>query len=367
MGKRINTATWNEKQKRWRINVQKDGERKTFYSSAPGRKGQREANAKADLWLDDGILSGGIKVSPLLDQWLENLKITTSKSNWLPISNYIKNWIKPIIGNKKIEMLNENHLQEVINNAYRKGHLSDKTLRNIRAAMMAFVKHARKLKATTLFVEGLRIPTEAKKSEKKTLQPGDIKKLFSTTKVVHGKKGIIDEWYIYAFRFQVVTGLRPGEMCGLMNSDIKGSSLYMRRSINRYNIVTDGKNKNAQRSYRLSQVALNVLKDQRAMLKSCGIISPYVFPNQDGDHMKQADYSKHWNRYREYNGIAKTTPYELRHTFVSVNKAIPAPLLKSIVGHSEDMDTFGIYGHALKNDDVIAANMVNDAFSKIID
>lgn len=46
MGRRTNTATWNGK--RWRIDVQKDGARKSFYSSKPGRTGQREANAKAD-------------------------------------------------------------------------------------------------------------------------------------------------------------------------------------------------------------------------------------------------------------------------------------------------------------------------------
>ena len=66
MSKRTNTAQWEEKYQRWRIAVQKDGVRKQFYSSTPGRTGQREANAKADRWLDDGIGSrpaGGGSVS----------------------------------------------------------------------------------------------------------------------------------------------------------------------------------------------------------------------------------------------------------------------------------------------------------------
>ena len=37
MGKRTNTAAWQEKQGRWRIDVQKDGKRRSFYSSTPGR------------------------------------------------------------------------------------------------------------------------------------------------------------------------------------------------------------------------------------------------------------------------------------------------------------------------------------------
>lgn len=43
MGKRTNTAKWMENQRRWQINVQKDGVRRSFTSSKPGRTGQREA------------------------------------------------------------------------------------------------------------------------------------------------------------------------------------------------------------------------------------------------------------------------------------------------------------------------------------
>lgn len=52
MAKRTNTAKWMENQHRWQINVQKDGIRRSFTSSKPGRTGQREANAKADAgWM----------------------------------------------------------------------------------------------------------------------------------------------------------------------------------------------------------------------------------------------------------------------------------------------------------------------------
>ena len=41
---------------------QKDGLRKTFYSSTPGRTGQREANAKADAWLDENVINTRLNV-----------------------------------------------------------------------------------------------------------------------------------------------------------------------------------------------------------------------------------------------------------------------------------------------------------------
>ena len=81
--KRTNTAQWIESRNRWQINVQKDGIRKTFTSSTPGRTGQREANAKADAWLDDGINNTKIKVRQAAEQYIESLKLSTSKSNWM--------------------------------------------------------------------------------------------------------------------------------------------------------------------------------------------------------------------------------------------------------------------------------------------
>ncbi len=72
MGKRTNTAVWLEKYGRWQIKVQKDGQRRTFTSSKPGRTGQREANAKADAWLDEGIVGTSAKVSKLYAEWLDD-------------------------------------------------------------------------------------------------------------------------------------------------------------------------------------------------------------------------------------------------------------------------------------------------------
>ena len=57
--KRTNTAKWIESAHRWQINVQKDGVRKTFTSAKPGRTGQREANRKADDWLEHGVKNSG--------------------------------------------------------------------------------------------------------------------------------------------------------------------------------------------------------------------------------------------------------------------------------------------------------------------
>ena len=64
-----------ENQKRWQIKVQKNGERKTFTSSKPGRTGQREANAKADAWLDGGIINPNIRCEKIYQDYIEAQKL----------------------------------------------------------------------------------------------------------------------------------------------------------------------------------------------------------------------------------------------------------------------------------------------------
>ena len=68
MSTRTNTAAWDEKRGHWRISVQKDGERKNFYSSTPGRTGQREANKKADRWLEGRQIERRLRVKQAVQE-----------------------------------------------------------------------------------------------------------------------------------------------------------------------------------------------------------------------------------------------------------------------------------------------------------
>lgn len=362
--KRTNTAQWIEKYNRWQINVQKDGIRKSFYCGTPGRTGQRECNRKADDWLDDNISGASLKVSELSERYMEQLKLTTSQSHWRQYQGYFDNWINKHIGTVKIDNLSEYYLQSVINKAYAKG-LKKKTLQNIKACMLSFLKFCRSCKATTLMVEGLSIPKGAESKPKFILKPDDLKVLFSIdTTIDHRKR--VPEQYINAYRFEVLTGLRPGEIVGLKWSDIQTATVSLQRSINAYQETTKGKNDNARRTFDLNELTNAVLIDQKCFLQEYHIISDYVFPNTMGNPVRQNTYYKHWIAYCEHNNLTKTSPYELRHTFVSISKSLPEGYLKQLVGHSKDMDTYGIYSHEVATDRAAAANMVQDIFSALI-
>lgn len=364
MNKRTSTAYWEEKRSRWRIDVQKNGIRKSFYSSTPGRAGKRECHEKADAWLDEGIVDVRKKVKDMAKLYMDDLKCTTSKSHWRQYRNYIDNYIVKQIGMVAMEDLTEQHFQMVINKAYSRG-LAKKTLHNMRACEMHFLKFCRKCKVTTLICENINIPRSAVSGNRTILQPDDIRKLMSIdTTVIRGKTE--QEHYVYAWRFAVVTGLRPGELLGLMRKDIDDNIVHVSRSLNYYGELTTGKNDNARRSFELHPVAKQIITDQLNYLASRNIVSMYIFPDMDGNPAHQRTYSEHLKKYCRYNGISVATPYELRHTFVSIAKSMDCSLLKSVIGHSATMDTLGVYGHEVHGDMAKAANELNTIFSKIL-
>ena len=355
MSKRTNTAVWEEKYSRWRIAVQKDGIRKQFYSSTPGRAGQREANAKADAWLDDGIAVKASRVEDAGKLWLASVELTTSHTNYRPRESRWRIWVLPVIGKKRVTALTDQDLQTIIDRAHAAG-LSRKTLQSISGDLTAFCKYCRKSKLSTFRPEDVEIPAGARLKGKTVLQPSALSTLFQTDTTLYRGKRVHDD-YIHAYRFQVLTGLRPGELLGLRWEDIHGSTVQVSRSINIEGTQTHGKNDNAVRAFVLSDLAQAVLDAQQAATSNTGS----VFRIRSEQH-----YYDRWRAYCRSNEIPPTSVYELRHTFVSVAKRLPAGEVKELVGHSQDMDTFGVYSHALTGDAENTAQAVNAAFRDLL-
>ncbi len=352
---RTNTAKWIESRKRWQINVQKDGVRKTFTSAKPGRTGQREANKKADEWLAQGVVQSSTKINTLYPMFMDVKRATTSKGNYTPMEGRWRNKIQPIIGTKNIGKLTCGDLQTVLDCALADGY-SRKSLQNLRADLSAFLKWARKNKYTTLTTEDVEIARSAKKGEKRILQPKDILVLFNVDTTNYRNKKIADE-YINAYRLEVLTGLRPGEINGLEWIDWKGDRLELRRAVNVYGETTTGKNENARRVVYLSDLAQQLLQNQYEITGPKGS----VFCISSLRH-----YYKRWKIYCTTNSIPDISLYELRHTFVSISDVLPEAQMKKLVGHSRSMDTYGIYGHALDDDGKEISENLNHIFEKLL-
>lgn len=355
---RTNTAKWDEKKSLWRIVVTRDGKRKEFTSAKPGRTGQREANKKADAWLNGTAPAERLRVRDAYGRYSEAQIGLRSTSNDKDIQTKGDTWILPYIGSKYLDALTLGDLQAILDDADRKGK-SRKTIRNIRGRLSHFFRFCRQHGWTNLRTDDLTVSDHAPVKHKTILQPEALRILFSSDLTFYGKSGSKVEPYIHAYRFQVLTVLRPGELLGLKWLDIHEGVLYLQRAINYFGEETRGKNDNAIRSIPLNSIMCRVLQDQKDFLPN----TEYIFENITSE----TNYLKHWHLYCAYNQIAQTTVYELRHTFVSVvSSALPEGAVKQLVGHSRNMDTFGIYGHAVNGDAEQTARMLDGRFAALL-
>ena len=232
----------------------------------------------------------------------------------------------------------------------------------IRSVENSFVKWCRKNKYTTLMPE-LTIPKNARIGEKKILQPEALRILFSVDTRRWYAKNVFDE-YIYAYRFAVSTGVRPGELVGLWYGDIKGNTVNLRRSINTLDEETTGKNENSIRSFDMCEQAREAYEAQVQLLKDSGIQLNYNTPLFQIPC--QRSLKRRWEKYQDGNGIGpRITLYELRHTFVSMEAGeLTDGQLKMLVGHSRNMDTFGVYRHEIKGQREALAAATTAAINK---
>lgn len=349
---RTGTARWLEARQMWRIDVQKNGDRRSFYSGTPGRKGQREANAKADKWLDANV-DYDSRVEKLAEEWLADIQDSTGTGNFQNVKKIYELYILPVIGKKKISSLTDQDLQKVINNAYahpkRGKTLSEKYLKDIRGCLTSLMKFARKKRCISWVPEALNIPKGAKPSAKTILSDEGIYFLLNEA----------DDYYINLFRLFLYTGLRPGEMLHIKKDevDLENGKLYISGAYNELGEETFGKNRNAIRTVMLSDEAIKIIKRQLAK----GQNSELLFADIYGAPAKQKTVSSHWRRLLKDNGIPHVSLYELRHTFIShaEDSGMPMHILQSMVGHSSRMDTNKHYGHKTSKADEIAKEYMN--------
>lgn len=359
MRTRTSEAIWIEEQQRWQIRVQVDGQRKAFYSSTPGKKGKAEAEHKADEWLSNACPSSDVRFADLTERYLSHLRTgngTAHKNRQeATIRLYLSQWNR-----RKVSSLTIVDYQEAIDACVegREHPLSKRTCSHVRSTISALWKFAARAKIQMEQPIGLTIPTAATKGKRHILQHEDVRKLFSPE---------LDKYYnVPLFRFIVLTGLRPGEVCGLRMEDLNGDTLTINRAINVNGETTTGKNENARRTIVLPPLAVDAIKMHHQQRKEKAVISPWLFCNTQGKNCNEKTLYHAWMRLRQH-GITATSLYELRHTMISLLKDdLPLPMLKQVVGHSASMDTLGQYGHEVNGEKKASAEKIAGVYDQIL-
>lgn len=339
------TAIWDGT--RWRIRVTQGGVTRSFSSNKPGRKGKAEVEAKAQR---AARLDENCRLCDAWERYLEEVKALTGPEHYNNTEGIGRNYILPELGKIRLPQLRLTDFQRILYTAKKRNGepLAKKTLQDIRGVMVNFSKFCLRSRLWDQSLTELKVPRDAKKVGKVILQPDQARRLFNE---------FDDDWYINLWRFLLATGCRPGEALGLMWDDIHDGFVHIQRSHNYRGRMTEGKNENARRSFAMNSILEQILQDQKA--KTWRINSKYVFCNHIGEPGKQTATKNSWDDISAALGTT-ATPYSLRHTFISyMAQSLPEQALKSIVGHSVNMDTYGVYGHAVNGEAEQTAEKVN--------
>lgn len=350
----MNTPKWDGQ--RWRIRVMREGKTFSFSSSTPGAKGRREVQKKYDNWYyDEG--TGEKTVQRVSAEYLEDVKARRGSDSeaFTQYERYIRLYITPKLGNKKICKVTLRDWQSVINEATGQNKaLSEKTLKNLRGIIMGIIKFGYEDYQCELLRGTLYIPKGHSKKEKEFLEKDDVRKLLQPSEL----------WYHPLFCFLLLTGMRPGEALGLKVSDFSQDKIVIKRSVNAKGQITEGKNENARRIIPIGELASGILRKTIHRNEEYNLHTEWIFCSPDGSQGNQSTMRNHWQMLKQERKLPGTV-YSLRHTFITMMKnVLPEQSIKDVVGHSVSMDTFGTYGHIIEGEDRKIAQVIDLTFGQ---
>lgn len=344
---------WDKKHNKWVLSIMIDGKRKQFVSRKKGMPGKRACREKAAEWFENGSSgNGNTKLEKAYNAFLQNYQKRYGENEQiLQLKSLGRLYIIPKLGQKQCSRITIEDWQSVISEAkpipkhrkdgteyYHRDSLSKKYLTNIRGCIISFCKWGLP-RGYVKFnpSDQIYIPASAPVVGKNILQLSDIEKIFQHPTRL---------WYERALMFEILTGLRPGEILGLQREDYdsKTGVIAINRSINARGIITPGKNRNAHRAIALTDEVKDIIEEQ--LKETAYLDSEWIFCSKSGTAASQDSLRDTLKLIVKNHGLPDNiTPYSLRHTFYSHTEAyLPDRIIKSIFGHSEKTDGHSIYG-----------------------
>lgn len=340
----MSKPNWNEKRQRWVLTVYENRKCvRTFSSIKKGKAGYNECLARRSEWLSGTQDRLFVTVD---SQWLRFLEDAGQRYQPEGVKRLdcdYKNYIKPLLGSRKLTSVTANEWQSCLNKARKRDGslLSEKSVKSIRNTLAEFLKYSKKDGLEVPSSDDLYIPKSVKPvKEKSILTEDQMAAIFDDNQPFSG------QYYVPFFRFALATGLRPSEILGLRYEDYDGTFCVIKRSINTHkNIRTGGKTKNAARKIALSSLAKSAIEKQIA--QTTDLNSQYIFCRPDGEIACSAKINLRFKKVCKLIGAPEDISlYGCRHTFISyASRVLSESVLKPLVGHSVSMSTLPTYQH----------------------
>jgi integrase len=179
--------------------------------------------------------------------------------------------------------------------------------------------------------------------------------------LVAAKGDKLEALYVLA----ITTGMRQGELLGLMwkDIDLNARTLKVNRSV--YDgVISPPKTSAGRRTIRLSKLAIAALKQHKINAAKLRI-SEWVFPNANGKTIGYQNlHNRSWKPLLRKAGLPHSIRFhDLRHSCISLllARAVPVKVVSEMAGHADVSITLSAYGHVLSDMQSTAADGIDEA------
>ena len=311
-----------------------------------------------------------------LDCWLAEYKAGTVRPGTLEgYHRYIEYYIKPQLGDKQISLISQQDIQRMYRRLKTEGRihehpemdhqLSDSMVRHIHTTLHAALKDAVQAHVIP------RNPTEGTTAPKPNYKP----KRILTGEELDAFRAVVerDEVWRDFFQTELMTGLRRGEICGLMWKDFdeKKGTLKVCRTLHSKKMgvfaLGDTKTSKGTRTIILPPSIVELLRQRKKRA-----ISQWIFPHPTSPELP-ANPDSAYHRLKallKQAGLPDIRFHDLRHTFAThaLASGVDAKTLSGILGHTNASFTLDTYTHVTSDMQQQASGIVGgfmeDLFGK---
>ena len=345
------------------------------------KQAEKEVQKQAILFEEKclrGQVTANVKFEEFAEQWFEEYARLNLRKSSFERMRQVTQRVYPAFGHLRLDRITGRQIQQFINELVLNGKnmqtgkpLSRKTaVHHLSFISDVFSYAVRMDMVSDNPCRKVYVPKGGRK-EKEIYSIEEIEQLFRLLENAPLK-------YRTFFTLAVYTGFRRGELMGLEWKDIDFESgvVSVRRTSNytvKTGIYTDTtKTKSSQRSMKLPQLVLDILKEHKAeqdeeriKLGTKWFECDRLFVTADGHPMHNNTTYNWLRKFCKKNDFPFRDIHSLRHFYASalINEGIDVATVSSALGHSAISTTTSIYLHAFQD----ANARASEAIANVLD